>query len=219
MKQPIRGSRVCTSHGANAKQVRAAAEERLLAAQDDLMAALLHIALDKKVHVRDRLVAIRDALNRADLNKGKLHIQVHTSVFDDLINSDDVFEFDRAALEGMDPAALPGGGGDELDSALDDMLDRRERERAREQSTRMRNNGHDVVAGQVVNEDDPTPQRAERGRNQRTDGNTSRTGPVSFLSEESDPRSHGRTEYDPEEGGPYATRRPSSGSRLYEEEP
>lgn len=66
-RPPIRGGRVCASHGGRAPQVKAKAQLRLLMNQDKLMASLLQIALDTKVPVRERLVAIRDGLDRAGL--------------------------------------------------------------------------------------------------------------------------------------------------------
>ncbi|WP_104195224.1 hypothetical protein [Cryobacterium sp. M25] len=47
--------------------MRAAAQVRLLMRADDLMSALLRIALDDKQPVQARLVAIRDGLDRAGL--------------------------------------------------------------------------------------------------------------------------------------------------------
>lgn len=63
----IKGASVCRMHGGSAPQVRAAAQVRLLMQADNLMAALLKIALDDKQPVAARLIAIRDGLDRANL--------------------------------------------------------------------------------------------------------------------------------------------------------
>ena len=68
---PIRGGGVCHKHGGSAPQVRAAANLRLSASLDKLMAALLRIALDEKQPAVVRLVAIRDALDRAGMGAAK----------------------------------------------------------------------------------------------------------------------------------------------------
>ncbi len=66
---PIRGGNVCHKHGGSAPQVRAAANRRLSASLDALMAALLTIALDESQPVAARLVAIKDGLDRAGVGK------------------------------------------------------------------------------------------------------------------------------------------------------
>jgi hypothetical protein len=63
----IKGATVCRKHGGGAPQVRRAAQVRNIMAADLLMAELLKIALDTKQTTRDRLVAIRDGLDRAGL--------------------------------------------------------------------------------------------------------------------------------------------------------
>jgi hypothetical protein len=73
--RPINGAVVCRMHGGSAPQVRAAAQVRLLLKADDLMSALLKIALDDKQPVQVRLVAIRDGLDRANL-AGKQEIEI-----------------------------------------------------------------------------------------------------------------------------------------------
>ncbi|MDH6237895.1 hypothetical protein H4V99_002640 [Cryobacterium sp. CG_9.6] len=74
-------------HGGAAPQVRAAAQVRLLMRADDLMSALLRIALDDKLPLQHRLVAIRDGLDRANLaGKQEIEIGVTTnSTFDDVL--------------------------------------------------------------------------------------------------------------------------------------
>lgn len=61
---PIKGATVCRMHGGSAPQVRKKAAERLLAASDSLMAALLKIATSAESE-GVRLAAIKDALDRA----------------------------------------------------------------------------------------------------------------------------------------------------------
>lgn len=63
----IKGATVCRMHGGSAPQVRRAAQVRLLMQADNLMGALLKIALNEKLPVQHRLVAIRDGLDRANL--------------------------------------------------------------------------------------------------------------------------------------------------------
>ena len=82
----VKGATVCRHHGAGAPQVKASARKRLLEAVDPLMSRLIEIGLDQSqpvtftciecgeentqrvgFNVRDSLVAIRDALDRAGL--------------------------------------------------------------------------------------------------------------------------------------------------------
>jgi hypothetical protein len=95
----INGATVCRMHGGSAPQVRRAAQVRLLMQADHLMAALLKIALDPKLPVQHRLVAIRDGLDRANLSgtqsveltveKGRSFEDVTADVVMDLDMSDD----------------------------------------------------------------------------------------------------------------------------------
>lgn len=71
----IKGATVCRMHGGSAPQVRRAAQVRLLMQADNLMGALLKIALNEKLPVQHRLVAIRDGLDRANL-AGTQNIEV-----------------------------------------------------------------------------------------------------------------------------------------------
>lgn len=82
---PIRGGTVCRAHGGAAKHVRAAAQARLLAAADRLMAALLEIAMDKDQPSMVRLAAIRDALTRAGLVDGKMPDQTEDDPWSELL--------------------------------------------------------------------------------------------------------------------------------------
>jgi len=85
-------------HGGSAPQVRRAAQVRLLMQADTLMAALLKIALDPKLPVQHRLVAIRDGLDRANLSgtqsveltveKGRSFEDVTADVVMDLVMDD-----------------------------------------------------------------------------------------------------------------------------------
>src|SRR5262245_28699390 len=58
----ILGAPVCRVHGGNLPAVRKAAQVRLLRSADLLMAELLKIAMNPKIPVQHRLVAIRDGL-------------------------------------------------------------------------------------------------------------------------------------------------------------
>lgn len=77
----IRGATVCRMHGGAAPQVLRAAQVRAVMASDRLMGALLTIALNEKIPVRDRLVAIRDGLDRAGLT-ARTQIDVQLEVPD-----------------------------------------------------------------------------------------------------------------------------------------
>lgn len=120
----VKGANVCRMHGGSAPQVRRAAQVRLLMQADNLMAALLKIALDDKQPVAARLVAIRDGLDRANLSgtqsveltveKGRSFEDVTADVIADLDMSDvedydaevieaEVIEDDRSPLVPRDP--------------------------------------------------------------------------------------------------------------------
>lgn len=110
----ILGAPVCRVHGGNLPAVRRAAQVRLLKTADLLMAELLDIALNKKIPVQHRLVAIRDGLDRANLGakasvevtveKGRSFEDVTADVVMDLVIDDEdstevidaeVIEFDE----------------------------------------------------------------------------------------------------------------------------
>lgn len=200
---PIKGSTVCHKHGGSAPAVREAANRRLLEAVIPALKELRKIIDKPSASDADKLRAISMVLNRTGYSeKQSIDIGLRpASEWEKLLTGNEVFDFDRSELDGTDRPAL--GGGDGLsDDALDAILDRRERERARDASTRLPQDGHDVVTGEVV--DDPTPTKgAERGRTYR--GRTEDVGPVSFP-DRSDPRTRG-TEMDPEPGGRYSRRR------------
>lgn len=120
----IKGASVCRMHGGAAPQVRRAAQVRLLMQADTLMAALLKIALDPKLPVQHRLVAIRDGLDRANLSgtqtveltveKGRTFEDVTSDVVMDLDMSDiedvvdaEVIEDDNTPLVRRDSDGVP----------------------------------------------------------------------------------------------------------------
>ena len=63
----IKGSNVCRVHGGSAPQVKAKAQQRLLAAADDAAAVLVQIIMDKKSPPAVRVAAVKDLLDRAGL--------------------------------------------------------------------------------------------------------------------------------------------------------
>lgn len=66
-KNALKGTNVCGSHGGSAPQVKAKAQQRLLAAADDAAAVLVQIIMDKKSPANVRVQAIKDLLDRAGL--------------------------------------------------------------------------------------------------------------------------------------------------------
>ena len=72
----IRGAEVCGTHGGRAPQVMRKAMARLQNATDQLVQALLAIALDEEQPAPVRLAALRDALDRAGLKSSdKVELQ------------------------------------------------------------------------------------------------------------------------------------------------
>jgi len=59
---------VCRVHGGSAPQVVAAAMRRILMAADPAAAKLIQIALGRKTHPKDAIMAIRELLNRAGIH-------------------------------------------------------------------------------------------------------------------------------------------------------
>ena len=113
----IKGATVCRMHGGAAPQVRRAAQVRLLMQADTLMAALLKIALDPKMPVQHRLVAIRDGLDRANLSgtqsveltvdKGRSFEDVTSDVVMDLLMDDDDDIVDAEVIEDDNSPLVP----------------------------------------------------------------------------------------------------------------
>lgn len=105
----IKGATVCRMHGGSAPQVRRAAQVRLLMQADNLMAALLKIALNEKLPVQHRLVAIRDGLDRANLagtqnvevtvEKGKTFEDFIGDALVDVEDDDDPNVYDAEVVE------------------------------------------------------------------------------------------------------------------------
>lgn len=205
----IRGGTVCVAHGGRAPQVRAKANMRLLNMVEPALKELRRIIDDANADDANKLRAINMVLNRTGFaEKQNLEIGLRPPTVWDQITEGSVFEFDRGELE-VEPAPDRRvlGGGDDLDTALDDMLNRRDRDKEREASTRINHGDHDVVTGEVVEDPHPT-KPAERGGYR---GRTTRTGPVEFPT--SDPRNAGATEYDPQPAG----RRRGTQRDLYED--
>jgi hypothetical protein len=93
-KIPNRGATVCTSHGGAAPQVRKRAQERLQAAADVLMAALLKIAASAESEAV-RLAAVKDALDRAGFGAAHMVKLAAMQPWDDFLTDlidDDIFE-------------------------------------------------------------------------------------------------------------------------------
>lgn len=83
-RSAIRGGTVCPSHGGRAPQIKRKAMQRLEAAADQVMAALIRIATDERYKPADRVQACKDLLDRAGY--GVTHrFAVEASVDPDLI--------------------------------------------------------------------------------------------------------------------------------------
>ena len=115
-RAPIKGGTVCPKHGGRAPQVRAAAQQRLLMATDNLMANLLKIATSGESEAV-RLRATMDALDRAGLTeRGVAEVGV-TDRFDALLaDIIDLSVVDKTA----EVRALPPGRNDDDDEPDDD---------------------------------------------------------------------------------------------------
>ena len=115
-RAPIKGGTVCPKHGGRAPQVRAAAQQRLLMATDNLMANLLKIATSGESEAV-RLRATMDALDRAGLTeRGVAEVGV-TDRFDALLaDIIDLSVVDKTA----EVRALPPGRNDDDDDDADD---------------------------------------------------------------------------------------------------
>lgn len=164
---PVRGAVVCRMHGGSAPQVRAKANQRLVEMILPALAHLRKIVDSPSTSDADKLKAIQMILNRTGYSE-RQQIDIglrEPSKFDEL--TDTAFVVLRGRQNIIDPAdeaqALPSGGGDE-DQALNDILDKRDRDRQREASTRLDNRDHDVVRGVAV-----SPEEANLFGFERTD--------------------------------------------------
>lgn len=133
-RPPAIGAAVCHSHGAAAKQVRAKAQMRLLLSADQLMAALMDVALDESVPVAVRLQAIRDGLDRAQLGaKQELEVKVELTQW----------EQNAAKVTGVveEYVALPAGYDDEGNT----MTPEEQRDLESMKATRQRETGEETA--------------------------------------------------------------------------
>ncbi|WGY04007.1 hypothetical protein QI633_09600 [Nocardioides sp. QY071] len=158
---PVTGTMVCRMHGAGAPQVKAKANQRLIEMVLPAMRELRRILDSKTASDADKLKAVNMVLQRTGYNeRHSIDIGLRERNPWDLLTGGDspAFSILRGRENVIDPAddtaALPGGGvGEAEDEALTAFLDRRERDREREASTRLDNSRHDVVPGDVVEED------------------------------------------------------------------
>lgn len=163
-QQPLRFSQVCRSHGGSTKQSRKAAQERMMELVWPAIARLDQLVRDPNTDPAIVVKVVAQILDRA--HGAGLGRNANLSVgfaeetrWDRLIGPDSTaFQIQRgrdAVIDPEDdPPALPGRGGNEdTDEALTAFLDQRERERAREASTRISNDGHEVVRGDVIGAD------------------------------------------------------------------
>lgn len=94
----IRGGTVCGKHGGSAPQVKAKAQQRILAAADGAAAKLVALMQDKNVPAQVQLAAARDLLDRAGITSARAfevevtakYEQVLTEVVYDLDDGDAV---------------------------------------------------------------------------------------------------------------------------------
>jgi hypothetical protein len=104
-RSAIKGGQVCPAHGGSAKQVREAAQRRLLEAADGLMANLIRIALSGESEA-NRLRATMEALSRAGLvERHIVHVGTR-SPFDDLLAE---LVDDGVLVDAPASRALPSG--------------------------------------------------------------------------------------------------------------
>ena len=109
-RAPIKGGTVCPKHGGRAPQVRAAAQQRLLMATDNLMANLLKIATSGESEAV-RLRATMDALDRAGLTERSVIEVGVTNQFDALLT--DIIDLAVVERQAAARALPPGHGGDD----------------------------------------------------------------------------------------------------------
>lgn len=111
---PVHGATVCRAHGGAAPQVRAKAEQRILAAADPAAAKLVQLMGDKRVPPQVQLAAARDLLDRAGLTKtSQVEVALRPFEVDILGLLVDVPDDAPSVVNGQvlaerpDPAALP----------------------------------------------------------------------------------------------------------------
>jgi hypothetical protein len=145
----IQGGRVCTHHGGNAPAVKAKARQRIEDAADRMARELLKMAVDENVSDAVKLVAIRDALDRAGLGAPKtidvaIAPKPWEQIFDDISGGSRAESRARRGMpdDGVDewhpPALVQGGGATpivdaeviEPESGCTDFLDSSSVERA-----------------------------------------------------------------------------------------
>ena len=164
---------MCARHGGSAPQVRAKANQRLIAMVLPAMEELWAILRNKDTADADKLKAINMVLNRTGYSERQsidIGLREETA-YDRLVKGEGLIiqrGGDLAAeLEGMSPAELPtqGESGQPFDGVgeedLEAWLDQRERRRQQEATTRINNDGHDVVTGEVHQRGSLDPFRME----------------------------------------------------------
>lgn len=190
---PVRGAKVCRMHGGSAPQVRAKANQRLVAMVLPAMREL-HRILDKPdTSDADRLKAINAVLNRTGYSERQtieLGLRtptpwdgLDTSAFKIVRGVAAVVGDDEPALTAAQRAAIESGGGDD-DDVLDEFLAQRDRARARDASTKLDNDGHPVVTGHVERESlDPFDREAKDRAASRRPSEYDSTPPGEFRPE------------------------------------
>lgn len=131
-KASIKGATVCRSHGGAAPQVQRAARTRLLMASDDLMKALLKIALSGEEE-GTRLRAVLGALDRAGFStKTELAVTHEVPMWEQVMQGLVFSDFDRGGIND-DPTddsmekynRSEAGAGDVIDAeVIEDEPDR-----------------------------------------------------------------------------------------------
>jgi hypothetical protein len=171
----IRGGTVCARHGGSAPQVRAKANRRLIEMVLPAMSELHNILHRDDVADADKLKAIQMVLNRTGYSeRHSVDIGLREPTpFDNLTSEAFVVMRGpglRKELEDMEAECRPEFPtpnhdlGDGVDEALEAFLDQRERARQREASTHLDNSGHEVVTGEVHQQDALDPFRMEERR-------------------------------------------------------
>ncbi|KAA1423192.1 hypothetical protein [Nocardioides antri] len=146
--------------------MKAKANQRLIEMIMPAMRELRRVLDSKTASDADKLKAVNMVLQRTGFNeRHQIDIGLREpSPWERLTGADSTaFRIERGREAVIDPdddppALLGRGGNEDTDEALTALLDQRERERAREASTRISNEGHDVVRGDVIG--DETQRRA-----------------------------------------------------------